>query len=1308
MNRPYLLNVAIATLCAFCYVTGCKSNAHFDQVVKIQNPNSTKTISSSISNKDINVIAQDSEGFVWIGTFRGLNRFDSRNYYQYFRGSDEGDLHNNQVYDLEALENGDMLVVAGSVSIYSAEDDNFHYFAQEDSIHFNRALKGNDGTFYVSDNFNLYKIDRSRDTIVLAMPTLSQSYSTFFMGEDNEVWRFSNRRLSRISLVSGEEVQYSLPFRPYFCAETNGGDLWLSDGSRMGVFNTVLRRYMDVPAAVAAAGKLASSPLNSVMSVGSDRILFNTVSGAYFLYDAQAETVIEGTSPSFPFELPPFKDTEGAFVDKDNNIWFYSNDQGIFISNPERSLFSEEQGSLHRLIDNTIVSIAYAKSCNTLIMASKQGGVYLWDRSNSRLTFLKNISESRLLMDMNDEWLWSVNSNGNKLQQWKVSPTSLTLIREYDSYSTLSIAQDSSGTIWLGCAYRYLQYLERGSHELKILPTSTETSKFFFTPTLLPLKDGQMMVASSIHYPIFVDENHQISSGRLNYDTFGKSLIANMFVPTGSIQDSDGFIWLGTVGSGLLRINPVTGEVIALDGEPCDDISGILEDDYGNIWVSTMNGIGRLDRKTLQFTNYSIEDGIGGNQFVDRSSCALPDGTLVFGGNHGITIFKPDEMRLVKTVPLCFERIMVNDGESPLNYDKNDNLVLTHRDKRFSVKYIALNFNEQQPVRYRYRLDGFDSDWHFVGMNMEANYNNLHPGKYTFRVAASTPSGSISTDELTLQLRVKPALWLSWWFILLEIIVLFFLSIWITRHYRHLRRIRETAERAESEEKFFTNIAHEFRSPLTMISGPLNMLEQMDNLNDEERKLLAMAQRSSRWMLQLVDQFLDVEKIKTDKLSLFVQKADISVLLKNICDIYENAASLKGVSFACEGLDLPFEMPLDVDKISKIMNNLLSNSLKFTPSGGMIRVSFDTIPDSYAEVTVTDTGIGIPDNLKEKIFDRYFQVEKNSNSHAIGSGIGLHYSRNLAKVHHGILWVEDNPAGKGSCFKLRIPYSDDAYAQDEWSRGPVVELNPNVPALEPLELTNNCREDKAAVLVVDDDIDIANYLKVILSDSYDVSCCYDADSAMKLLTEGNPPDLVISDVMMPQKDGFELCRAIRADVQLSHIPIILCTAKTSVEDKIHGLEEGANSYVTKPFDPKYLRAVVKSLLEIRNKVQKTITESTSVEAIDDEALPPQDKAFLERLFALIDESLSDSSLDVDMLAEKMGISRTKFYYKVKGLTGESPAVLLRNSRLNKSVSLIREGRYNLSEIADMVGFTSLSQFSVSFKKQFGVTPRDFR
>ena len=309
MNRPYLLNVAIATLCAFCYVTGCKSNAHFDQVVKIQNPNSTKTISSSISNKDINVIAQDSEGFVWIGTFRGLNRFDSRNYYQYFRGSDEGDLHNNQVYDLEALENGDMLVVAGSVSIYSAEDDNFHYFAQEDSIHFNRALKGNDGTFYVSDNFNLYKIDRSRDTIVLAIPRLSQSYSTFFMGEDNEVWRFANRRLSRISLVSGEEVQYSLPFRPYFCAETNGGDLWLSDGSHMGVFNTVLRRYMDVPVAVAAADKLASSPLNSVLSVGSDRILFNTVSGAYYLYDAQAETVIEGTSPSFPFELPPLSIT---------------------------------------------------------------------------------------------------------------------------------------------------------------------------------------------------------------------------------------------------------------------------------------------------------------------------------------------------------------------------------------------------------------------------------------------------------------------------------------------------------------------------------------------------------------------------------------------------------------------------------------------------------------------------------------------------------------------------------------------------------------------------------------------------------------------------------------------------------------------------------------------------------------------------------------------------------------------------------------------------------------------------------------
>lgn len=1266
-----------------------------------------KLFSTTLSNMDVNSISQDEDGYIWIGTFRGLNRYDSHSYKQFFRGEGEGELSSNQIYALQPASDGGMWIAAGFAYHYDSQTDSFHKIPQPENTTIRNVYRGGSEVFF-SDRIDIFRYDSESDTLLLAFPrNEDQAYAQYFIGQEDDLWRLKSGVLTR-SLLSSEEIaEYALPFTPSFAAETRAGDIWMSDGRQMAIFNTLLRRVIDVPAPVVACKQLYSSSIKMVSALPEDRLLFQTSENEFFIYDNTEETVVSASDPSFPIELPSFSSVAGLFVDRDQNLWFFSDDHGVSVSNTRKGLFSVDDTALKGLADKTVASIAYSEKFNTLYIALNQGGVYMYNRDDDHLTSLPWLEARQLLVDREDGILWVISGVDGELQQWKIGNNSLTLQHGYSAYMPLSIAQDAQGTIWLGCPYRYIQYLERGSNELKMLPTSTETSQFFFTPTLLPMADGRLMVAASAHYPIFIDQNLKFDSASLTDSDYSSAINFFAFVPTDSFQDEDGIIWLGTVGSGLLRIDVRNGDVMPVDGEPCDDISGILRDNDGNIWVSTMNGIGKLDRASMKFVNYQIEDGIGGNQFVDRAACALPDGTLVFGGNHGVTLVNPQRRNSEQKIPVLLDGLKINNDIVHRELSPKKGLVLTHKDKTITIRYTALSYNHMEQVRYRYILDGFDPEWVSAGMNMEAYYSNLPAGKYVFRVIASTPSGSLSSDEMSLPVVVKPAPWCSWWAILLYVLVSIVTVYFFYKYYKKLAEIRATAERAEREEQFFTNIAHEFRSPLTMISGPLSMLESRDDLNGEGRRLVEVAQKSSRWMLQLVDQFLDVEMIKNDKLKLSVQKSDISVILRNLAEVYANAGAIKGVSFVTEGLDMPFEMPLDVDKVSKIVTNLLSNAMKFTPAGGTVRLRFDTTSDGYAEVTVTDTGVGVPDEVKERIFERYFQVEKDADR-TIGSGIGLYYSHNLAEVHHGKLWVEDNPAGQGSRFVLHLPYGQEVYKEEEWNKGTAVIIPSAVQHVEPVSAPAGEISDKPKILAVDDDMDVAHYLQMLLSGSYDVTCCYDAASALKYLSDGNVPDLVISDVMMPVKDGYELCREIRADVQTSHLPVVLVTAKTSVEDKIRGLEDGADAFVTKPFEPKYLLAVIKTLLEARHSVQKTISESTSVEAIGDEVIPPQDKAFLERLFAIIEESLSDSDLDVDVLAEKMGISRTKFYYKVKGLTGESPAVLLKNTRLNKSVVLIREGKYNLSEIADKVGFASLSQFSVSFKKQFGVTPRDFK
>ncbi|MBR5255610.1 MAG: response regulator, partial [Bacteroidales bacterium] len=500
--------------------------------------------------------------------------------------------------------------------------------------------------------------------------------------------------------------------------------------------------------------------------------------------------------------------------------------------------------------------------------------------------------------------------------------------------------------------------------------------------------------------------------------------------------------------------------------------------------------------------------------------------------------------------------------------------------------------------------------------------------------------------------------------------------------------------------------------------GPVSQLASSEDIKGQDRKLVGIIQRSSTWMLSLVNQLLDFNRIGDKKLQLKVAKGDIVAPLKGIADLFRFNAGAKGIELQTYGLEDSFSMWADVDKVQKIVMNLLSNAMKFTPTGGKVTLSFDVVPreeaaeafqltkadtdSQYAKITVSDTGKGIPEGQLEKIFERFYQADNQGDTH--GSGIGLFYARALAGLHHGYIKAANREEG-GAVFTIILPVSASSYTEDERTSAqpvydipaPVVEETPSAPEEE---------ADRKRIAVVDDDIDIANYVKVLLSPYYNVSVYFDAASALSGMQE-EIPDLVVSDVVMPGMSGYDLCEAVKGDLQLSHIPVVLVTAKVAVENQVQGLGKGADAYVTKPFQPAYLLALIKSLLQNREKLHRQLGSVTTTEEIAPEALSPRDAAFMKELYELMEKELSNIDLDITRITEMMKISRTKFYYKVKGLTGENPSVFFKRYKLNRAADLLKEGKYNMSEIAYMTGFNTLSHFSTSFKKQFGVPPSEY-
>lgn len=1324
----------MASLMLTLMILSCQQEGKPDNKIDKDEEHSL-VLAQELSNSRVQCIAEDASGQLWIGTFRGLNRYDGHEYHQYFCADDTMGLPDNQIKDILCDRKGRLWVATvNGICRYTRMDCFERIGAKTTNLNIQKLLEDKRGRVYAYNGTDVMLYD---DGLKAFHPIISRqlagkqwAWGNCIIDAADDILITESRQLLLYDGTTFKQKQvFPLDGNPniFYSEMLSNGLMILSGYGQIILFDTKSRRMVPLDPAIEARLTAHNSIIQTARLLANNTILLSTSKNGVFELNLLAK------------ELKALPVASGLvtqiFQDSRQNVWMGTYDKGLFADYYYKEKFGGSDNYLNRAIGHSsVLALAMDRQQNLWISTLLKGiFVYHCYAQKAEAIPLEGLPSgeqknaiTHIFCDR-DGYLWL--STGSMVLKCRYDGSRLTILSQTPALGVMDFEQTDDGMVWASTSSNdIVGFPSSGAPVMK----QAFNADFCFIPSLLRLSDGQLLI--SAFFQKILKMNPQTGKfSELDIPSMAQCIRRSVYIPTDMIQDSKGDVWIGTVSNGLLRYNLKTNEMTRVAGISCSDVGSIEEDVQGNIWVATMKGLNRWDRKTGRITSLYKADGIAGDEFVDRASCQLPNGCLVFGSTDGITMFNPADIDTLRQIPLKFSHLKIHnhlvrpsaDGSIEAVLDSCQEVRLRHDENNFSISYTALDFGEYERVHYYYKLDGFDRDWIDAGNNHSASYANLPPGHYTFRVKATdNASDERFSDERTLSIAVAPSPANAWWAWLIYISLASALAWYLYRNARRVVIARRAARQAQMEKEqelrtnqmnmsFFANIAHEFRTPLTMVAGPVGQLVRSGNLSGEDRSLLSVAQRSIQRMFKLVNQLMDFNKLENDTLCLHVEQTDVAKAMNDICDTFEFNARKKGITIVRIGMADALQAWTDNDKLEKIVSNLLSNALKFTPRGGRIDVSLD-VAEGQVKVCVADTGKGIPEDQRENIFKRYYQLDNQTKAILnYGTGIGLYFAHRLAELHHGSLTVDNRTEGTGAVFTLVYPMAETAYAEAE--RRPLASDGLadfrviDTPAVQQyVRESQQSEDDRPTILVVDDDTEIINYMRLLFSQDYRLITCLDAETALEEM-RAEEPNIVLSDVAMPGKDGYQLCQEIKQDIQLSHIPVILVTAKVTAENQVEGLNVGADAYVTKPFDPAVLSALIQSQLKNRERVRKLLTNATSTEGEGvDNALSEQDKHFMEELYKLMEEELSNSELDVTRITKMLYISRTKLYYKIKGLTGETPSNFFRTYKLNRAAELLKGGRYSVSEIADKCGFSTQSHFSVVFKKQFGVTPTEFK
>ena len=1279
-----------------------------------------------MNGTEVNVVFVDQNENIWVGTNNGLNTIDSGlDQVMHFVNidTDPNSISSNHVFSVYQDSNKNIWVgTEFGLNLFIKDDQSFRRFYNEPSN--SKSLLHNTVMDIAEDRFgNLYFATLG------GLSVLNQGMGSF----DNYTHKLYSNSISNNFLNC--------------LLSDNYGNIWIgSERGGISYFNTIQNKLSQFEHQLDNENSLSNNTINAIYQ--DDMYLWIGTAGG---------------------GLNRYNEKSGSY----KHYKFNSNSTNSLSSDFVTSIFRDSNGQLW--------------------IGTWGGGINLLMNEGKQNEYFEHISEGT--------------SNTN-------------LVSNYIS----SIVQDAEGNIWIGTLRGINKYNLYTKQFDEIISASKGLSSITGVGCLLFDSKNRLWVGTQtglyeMHFNNGFESVDKILKYESDIDDY-KSISGDYIISL--LEDSKGNIWFGTYGQGLNKVITENGSTFfkgytTSDGLSNNIIFGIIEDKYGEIWLTTDYGLSKFNPDNNTFKNFYRHHGFLNNQYYWSSLFINDEGKIYAGGMNGLDAFYPEWIKkqdLISKVLITDIRLL-NESVLPgrkyngtvitnQNVSKTNEIFLSYKEKQVGFEFSSLNYHENDLIKYEYILEGFEKDWNSVSSNRRfASYTNLAPGTYYFKVRTVSSDGSFYSEPTTIKINISTPYWDTYWFRTLVLVFILGLVLGYIRIRTYTlkkqkialeRQVLERTEKINQQKEelsaqaekllisnselesnqelikgqnlklenqnkeilsqrdkliklnnkikminklrlsFFTNISHEFRTPLTLIIGPLEKLLNDTSISQEALNNLKLSKRNAERLLHLINQIMDFRKIEQGRMQLKVRKGSINEFCKNIFDAFKPLAEIKTINYTYENDIELSEVWYDAQKIENILYNLLSNAFKYTPENGRITLKIKSLSikesklkndselsdiKSVISISVVDTGKGISEENLPLVFKRFYRIESDEDFKIRGSGIGLALTEELIKTHHGSIFVESLPQ-KGSVFEIQFPclkgfYSTAELIEDNEKIGLNIEQQVNllkeeivdtIEEQEYIEVDHLKKDDRPTLLLVEDNHDLRMFMANGLQKKYKVLEANNGARGIEYAKKYNP-DLIISDIMMPEVDGIELCTYLKNNLSTSHIPIILLTAKSSAEHEIEGLETGADDYLTKPFNFEVLEARISNILETRKKLRLLYVNDEKA-TIDAYSSNSKDQEFLKYAISLVEDKMSDPNFGVQEFIKEMGISRSLLHKKLTSLINQSASEFINHGRLKKARELLRRHDMNVSEVAYAVGYNDPKYFTRLFSKTFGQSPKDFQ
>lgn len=1344
-----------------------------------------RNIQETRSKRAISSIVQDNNGFFWIGTIgSGLFRYDGVNYVGYrYDQKKKGSLNSDVIFTTFVDSYNNLWVGTDEgLCLYNRDLDNFTKITIEDRIKngfhepvtIKTIAQDNSGNLILGTyGFGLFKLNIKS---LKAKPVRSKLFQKpnflikcFAKNRQGTIYLGTSYGLLEMEPNGNITQVYTDKFKTKAVSDDiesmvidKFGYIWL------GTFSNGLTKIKPETDNYEYENyAVTKNKILSVIQSRHDYVICGTENDGLLIIDFKGRIVKKYLHNKYDDFSLKSNSVWSLYEDKEKRLWLGYYNKGLGIFDKPNSKFTAIESLVNNdnsLQTSYVTSVVKDKE-DRLLISNEGGGLDIYNLRDKNFIhvndknqgyysgldahYIQTIfidSKHNIWIGSWDRGIYFLKKGTTKFINYNTKNTP-----GLKSNGVFSFSEDSGGRIWIGTFIKGLHYFDSASNTFvhcSSKPFSDNGLDNALIRKVLVDSDNVLWVGTilGLYQVRFVGNSGfkvtPMHSAMLSDMPKHKSVQTILSI----YESNDKTIWVGTDGAGLFSYNKKNNAFLNYNDFPGfteKSVRAIISDNNGALWVSGGNGLTKLDLKNKISTNFNKDDGLIDNDFNNNAVFKDGNGNLYFGGYEGVNYFNPNQIKKNEKSPRLYFSdfklfnfsVKPQDDSSPLSkvISQTNEITLNHSQSVFTIEYVGIDYNFPKKIKYAYYLEGFEKGWNYVGSKRTATYTNLPPGEYIFKVKSANGNASWNKVPLALKIIILPPWWKTTWAYLAYTLLLASIVIYLNKIYQdrfkakqaillEKEKLVQTENLNNKKLQFFTNISHEFRTPLTLIINPLEDILRSKGIPEEVKAKLKTIHKSSTRLSRLINELMDFNKIQFNKIPLKVRKIDIIGFTKDVVSYFDDEAIARKITLDFKTDTNELEDWFDPNMLEKIIFNILSNAFKFTPDDGFIDVIIENSrPDNFLviegntvpaiSISIKNTGSGINETDLERIFDRFYQVDNLNKAYYGSTGIGLEVVKEFVELHKGKIHVESKE-GEVTTFKILFPVGNSFYHENEIvnesykrkksDKRLSTELNESQDI--DYEFDEEVQEDVVktyTVLIVEDNVELRSYLKEELSKSYKVIVAENGKKGYELAVE-KLPDLIITDVVMPVMDGLQLCKQIKGDLKTSHIPLLMLSAKAMVKDKLEGIDSGADMYLSKPFELDILKASLAQLITSRQIIFKKFY--TGITKLGMDKTTTLDNEFIQKILQCINENISDPQLSVEFLSEKVFLSRSQLYRKIKTLTGVSVNEFVRNVRLEKAKQLIELGNNNINEITYIVGFTSPSYFSKCYKAKYGNLP----